>query len=242
MFYRVKSSKLYEEVIKQIVDKIAQGVYKKGDMLPSEKTLMDTTGVSRATVREALKALAEVGIIKTQKGKGSFVIIDSSDNEVYQKFSASFSDFKSNFEYSNQIRLMIEPEIAKIVAMKINEDELNKLKNILEREQELLKNKRDATGIMDQFHRTLFEIVDNPVLLNIFEQLINLENTPTKVRMNKPENHKIQTEKIHNGHTKIYKAIKDRNSEFAYFYMKENIMEVISAYNHYFEYYFFGKR
>ena len=68
---------LYEQVVEQIKEMIAQGIYQKGDMLPSEKELMQMTGVSRITVREALKTLAEVGIIETRKGKGSFVLVDA---------------------------------------------------------------------------------------------------------------------------------------------------------------------
>lgn len=66
---------LYEQVVEQIREQIAKGVYQKGDMLPSEKELIAMTGVSRITVREALKTLAEVGMIETKKGKGSFVQI-----------------------------------------------------------------------------------------------------------------------------------------------------------------------
>ena len=62
---------LYEQVARMILNSIADGIYRKGDMLPSEKDLIEMTGVSRITVREALKKLAEMGIIETRKGKGS---------------------------------------------------------------------------------------------------------------------------------------------------------------------------
>ena len=52
------TSKLYEQVLAQIESMILQGDFKKGDMLPSEKEIIDMTGVSRITVREALKKLS----------------------------------------------------------------------------------------------------------------------------------------------------------------------------------------
>ena len=72
--YRVKTGvKLYTQVLEQVKSMIAQGVYKKGDLLPSEKELIEMMGVSRITVRKALQILSEAGVIETRKGKGSFV-------------------------------------------------------------------------------------------------------------------------------------------------------------------------
>ena len=59
--YRVKTGvKLYTQVLEQVKSMIAQGVYKKGDLLPSEKELIEMMGVSRITVRKALQILKNV--------------------------------------------------------------------------------------------------------------------------------------------------------------------------------------
>jgi len=79
MFQVVDRPKLYEQVVEQIKNMIVQGIYKKGDLLPSEKELIEMTGVSRITVREALRLLNEAGVIETHKGKGSFVVVDGSE-------------------------------------------------------------------------------------------------------------------------------------------------------------------
>ena len=55
MLKKVTGTTLYEQVMDQIREMIVTGVYQKGDMLPSEKELMQLTGVSRITVREALR-------------------------------------------------------------------------------------------------------------------------------------------------------------------------------------------
>ena len=61
MFKVVAGRKLYEQLVEQIKSMIAQGVYQKGSLLPSEKELMESTGVSRITVREALRILSQAG-------------------------------------------------------------------------------------------------------------------------------------------------------------------------------------
>ncbi len=61
--------RLYEDLRKQIVD----GVYKEGDLLPSENDLCSLYGVTRPTVRQALSALVSDGFIRKHQGKGSIV-------------------------------------------------------------------------------------------------------------------------------------------------------------------------
>ena len=62
--YRVKTGvKLYTQVLEQVKSMIAQGVYKKGDLLPSEKELIEMMGVSRITVRRAVEELCAEGYL-----------------------------------------------------------------------------------------------------------------------------------------------------------------------------------
>ena len=73
---KLSSNPLYEQVFNRIKDSVRSGEYKKGDLIPSEKELMELMGVSRVTVRQALKMLSDSGIIETRKGKGSIVAVD----------------------------------------------------------------------------------------------------------------------------------------------------------------------
>ncbi len=61
--------RLYEDLRKQIVD----GIYKEGDLLPSENELCSLYGVTRPTVRQALSSLVSDGFIRKHQGKGSIV-------------------------------------------------------------------------------------------------------------------------------------------------------------------------
>lgn len=64
---------LYHQLISEIIKRIESGELKRGEKLPSEKELGALTGVSRITVRKALKELEKKGYIETLQGKGSFV-------------------------------------------------------------------------------------------------------------------------------------------------------------------------
>ena len=95
MFQVVDRPKLYEQVVEQIKNMIVQGIYKKGDLLPSEKELIEMTGVSRITVREALRLLNEAGVIETHKGKGSFVVVDGSELESGEEETEAITNSSS---------------------------------------------------------------------------------------------------------------------------------------------------
>lgn len=68
MFTPVDKTRAFEAVVKQIESAIYSGEYGPGDFLPPERTLVENFGVSRSTVREALRILESTGLIRTSPG------------------------------------------------------------------------------------------------------------------------------------------------------------------------------
>ncbi|HEY4601614.1 MAG TPA: GntR family transcriptional regulator [Cerasibacillus sp.] len=73
MSIRSDSRQLYLQVIDKIKDDIAKGKYKENEKLPSEYELSKQLGVSRATLREALRLLEEENVITRKHGVGTFI-------------------------------------------------------------------------------------------------------------------------------------------------------------------------
>src|SRR6266849_2596729 len=69
----VKSTRIYEEIVRQVKRLIAEGKLKSGDRLPPERDLVEKFMVSRTAVREALRALEGSGLIDVRAGEGAFV-------------------------------------------------------------------------------------------------------------------------------------------------------------------------
>lgn len=67
-FERVRPVRAYERVVEQIEDHVLRGQLKPGDRLPSERALMEQFGVSRSTIREALRVLESGGLIRSRPG------------------------------------------------------------------------------------------------------------------------------------------------------------------------------
>ena len=69
----IKSTRIYEEIVRQVKSMIAEGRLKSGDRLPPERDLAEKFVVSRTSVREALRALESLGLVEIRPGEGTFV-------------------------------------------------------------------------------------------------------------------------------------------------------------------------
>ena len=81
----------YERLAGMLRDRIAAGVYAREDKLPSEMELMDESGLSRSTVRHALKVLVDEGLVRTERGRGAFV----ADTPALHENNLVFSSYTS---------------------------------------------------------------------------------------------------------------------------------------------------
>ena len=220
--YKVTSGlKLYEQVLERIKTMIAQGVYQKGELLPSEKELMNMMGVSRITVREALRLLSEAGVIETHKGKGSYVLIDGAQ---LVSPGAKLRDYCQAFLHSTRARILLEPEIASLVAQTATPEEVSRLGACVHDER-----------AEDTFHSALVAATHNPILAEWFSQLAKLETDPALTALIPPARQRSVGAALMQQHQKIYEAVRSGKSEFAYFYMKEHLEYVLEAYREYFE-------
>lgn len=225
----IQKTTLYEQVTNRLLEQITAGIYRKGDMLPCEKALMQEMGVSRVTVREALKRLADMGAIETYQGKGSVVLLDTA---VLDGASTQEERFRTDFLHSTQARLLIEPEIARAAALEATVEDLKAL------EATLPGKGRYAAHQMDAFHLELAKATHNPPIIQIMQSLLQAEARMSPVEgaaLLVPERQTTITHELGAQHRKIYEAVLEHNSEFAYFYMKEHLLYLLQRYEEYFK-------
>ncbi|MDO4322808.1 MAG: GntR family transcriptional regulator [Lachnospiraceae bacterium] len=84
----------YMRIHYEIANEIAMGVYKAGDLLPTHTELSEKYHVSRVTISEAIKELSRRGILRTQKGKGTYVVGQPMEIGNFQRFEG-FSKFSN---------------------------------------------------------------------------------------------------------------------------------------------------
>lgn len=231
MLKKIKSEKLYQQVVDQLMGQIEQGAYKAGDLLPSEKELVELTGVSRVTVRQALRILSEAGYIETLQGKGSRVLAEHIPvaKDHTEADMRNFQVHRVNFETSNQVRLLLEPEIARLAAQVATEEDLSYMRRSLEEPDE------NAIRRKEDFHRMVIRSVKIPYLLDVYDDMLRLEQRDAWFQEDFPAQRKEISDKLDSQHRKIFDAILRHDGEFAYFYMKEHQTYILTIYRAYFD-------
>ena len=216
MIEKIQKTPLHEIVVKQIVESISLGLYRKGDRLPSENNLCALYGVSRITMRKALKQLVTLGFIETRQGQGSTVIVSSDDPRISARSASSGRDIRYDFQQVMQARLLLEPALAAMLAQTASEAVLQGLKG---------KFRGEASGGEDSspaspeaFHLAIAEAFGN-----FLAQLPAPENAAPSNLASSGKRIEWQEEACHQ-HQKILNAILSRQPDMAYLYMKEHLL------------------
>ena len=213
---KLSSNPLYEQVFNRIKDSVRSGEYKKGDLIPSEKELMELMGVSRVTVRQALKMLSDSGIIETRKGKGSIVAVDWKSILDPGELRDQAETYWHLFEQSTLARRVIEPSIAKQAAIMATEQDIRQLEYAFEHDSEIDEQAepsiriRKGTGLPPSNAITALPLI-----------------VPVRQESYKAE--------IRKQHGNILKAVKDHDPDYAFFYMLQHCDWIYATYQHYFE-------
>jgi len=87
-FEVIRRNKASEMVAEQIIEQINSGELTPGSQLPSQRELSELLGVGRSSVREAINALAVIGYLEVQQGKGTFIRIPEQDPSIARLQSA----------------------------------------------------------------------------------------------------------------------------------------------------------
>jgi GntR family transcriptional regulator, transcriptional repressor for pyruvate dehydrogenase complex len=135
-FEPVASRRTFEEAVEQIAEKIKSGDLHIGDRLPSERELAAQMRISRPTLREAVRTLAEAGVLDVRRGQsgGIFVSSELIPRELVRSRQAiRVSEVAGVLE----ARRLLEPRVAQLAAVHASEDDFATLAGLIERKREL---------------------------------------------------------------------------------------------------------
>ena len=128
---RVATPATYELVSEQIRRAIHIGTYLPGDKLPAERQLAEQMGVSRTTVREALRVLEGEGYVESHRGAaGGIVVLDqtSSEERIRPVVMARMAEFEELFDF----RIAVEGAAVRLAAVRRTETDLKQLQKALD--------------------------------------------------------------------------------------------------------------
>lgn len=221
MFNPIKSTKVYEQVIDQIKDMINEGTLKKGDRLPSERSLVEQLQVSRASIREALSALEVIGLIECRQGGGNYIKTNFEDN-LLEPLAIMYTLEGSNPEEIWELRKIMEVEAVGLAAKRINDEHLMELKELLQRF-DINKDETYNTEIDKQFHYKIAECSGNILIYNILKTVSALVEDFIKdirrIILTDKENWDV----LFSQHQNIYLAIEKHSSAESRQAMREHL-------------------
>lgn len=223
MFTPIKNAKIYEQVIEQIKEMIRNGTLKKGDKLPSERELTVELGVSRSSIREALRSLEIIGLLESRQGEGNF-IRSNFENALIEPLSIMFMLNESSPLQIFELRQLLEIEIAKLAATNINKEQISDLTKMIKNMRET-KDEEEKVKIDKQFHYLIANASGNNLIINILFAISCIMDKFIKevrrvILLEETE------EIIHAQHINILKALKAGDENMALEAMKDH-MELI---------------
>lgn len=172
MFKEITQTKIYLQILEQIKENIISGNLKIGDRLPSERQWAEQLGVSRATIREAIRALEMIGLVRCQQGEGNF-ISDQFEDTFTQPLTIMFWLNHSEIREVQELRRALEIESAMLAASKMTDvqyESLEKLCTAIEIE----TNESARANYDKQFHYEIAIISDNKLIKNILSSASDL--------------------------------------------------------------------
>lgn len=174
MYPVVRSTRLYEQLVQQIEQRVVAGELRPGDKLPSERELAEQFGVSRTAVREAVKALREKGLVEVQLGRGTY-ITDSTSQAVRHSlgFMVKIGQGDGLIDLV-QVRAIFEPEIAAIAASMAADADLQALQKAVDAMDAALNDAERFVEADLEFHLALAGATRNSLIPLLINPIVDL--------------------------------------------------------------------
>lgn len=211
-----------DEAIASIKHMILSGEASPGEKLPKEKELASRLGLSRSSLREAVRALALMGVLHVRQGDGTYVtsldphlLLDSVGLAI------ELSRERTVLELL-EVRRLIEPGATALGAARIDGAGIEKLKGCLER-METAPDPKTLVEADDEFHEIIVAAAGNQTLSSLVRAFSSRTMRARAWRALADEG-VVEVTKL--GHRNIYRAIEDRDPDLARAVATTHISEV----------------
>ncbi|SMF65767.1 DNA-binding transcriptional regulator, FadR family [Tistlia consotensis] len=126
---RVSVQKSYDVLAGQLRDRILTGEIAVGTRLPSERELVELSGLSRGSVREAVRMLEVEGLVQSRPGRYGGIVVTQPDKKSMARFVGQFVQSRRlPLRMIQEARETIEPALARLAAENRSEEELAQLR------------------------------------------------------------------------------------------------------------------
>ena len=172
----IQVPKVFERVAVQIEQRILDGELHSGDRLPTERELAEQFQVSRTAVREALKILAQKGLVDMRPGRGT-IVIDGAHEALQHSLGLVMRLKLGEVGGSSslvEVREILEVEIAALAAERATEQEIAAMLEAVRVMDESLGNADAFIAADNRFHEALAQATQNALILTLVRSIVNL--------------------------------------------------------------------
>ncbi|MBW4933091.1 FadR/GntR family transcriptional regulator [Marinobacter sp. F4206] len=200
MLERIRKGSLVETAIESLRHAIQAGQWPVGSKLPIESELSDALGVSRNTVREAVRVLVHVGMLETRQGDGTYVRATRDAGETLRRIS------RTQLAEQLEVRIMLETEAATLAASRRTDQDLRIMTGALDARAKAGDDLAERIRHDEAFHHGLVAASHNSALTELYDYFSHaisqtIERTETDADLPEPsqEDHELLLAAIRRG-------------------------------------------
>jgi GntR family transcriptional regulator, transcriptional repressor for pyruvate dehydrogenase complex len=223
-FKPIKTPRVSQEVAEQLKQAILRGEFEPREKLPSEQRLAEQFQVSRLSVREALHKLESFGFVVTRQGiTGGAYVIDLTFQTLANGFLDLFLAGKISIPELHQVRVVIEPEIARLAALNVTGENSRRLEEAYRAETQQLRTIEERFDARTGVHLVLAQVGGN----RFFEAMLKSALTLTLNYVKVVDIGQEHMDRIHplELHGPVVEAVLSGNADRAYEAMKTHAVE-----------------
>jgi GntR family transcriptional repressor for pyruvate dehydrogenase complex len=209
LFQEIKSVPRSRQIVDTFRKAIAEGIIKVGDRLPPERELCMQLGVSRTSLREAIRILEAYGIIETRQGGGTFVTDRFTEN-VFEFLGFGSHLTKQHFYHLLDVRAILEVGAVAAIIEAIQDESIHKLEQLIDALEK--SDSSNELGFLDaKYHEALIELSGNPILIALYKMIFKMLLQATSAVISYPTAKSIAVR----DHRIILKALQEKNIEYS---------------------------
>ncbi len=218
-FEAMPRGKVYQAVAKQLERRITEEM-KPGDLLPPERELVKMLGVSRSSVRDAIRSLELIGLLEPRQGVGT--VVCGSGATHANSLASALAERRKMIAELLDVREMIEPSLARRAALNATPMEIADMEDILARQEAKMLAGKLGIEEDSEFHYTIALASHNSAILKVIDVLMDsLRETRERSLQVKG-----RQEKSLAGHRRILSALKRRDAQGAETGMRQHLHDV----------------
>ncbi len=214
---------LHITVADEIKKMIIEANMMPGDKLPTERELMTRFSVSRSTLREAIKILRAENVVIARQGSGTYV--SDATGISADPLGLNFTDQDRLLPNLLESRLLIEPEIAVLAAQRAEPKDIEKLRSIVSKMDNVDSNDEISVELDIRFHTAISECTHNDVLIRVVPIIIE------SIRRGQLEtaDDEYSFELAKSAHHDILRSIENRDIMSARYFVERHIRDTIET-------------